>query len=173
MLSKTGRTALLVVIAATSSCRLGESDVVISEFLASNTKGLRDADGETSDWIELHNRGPSAVNLDGWCLTDDATQPCRWRFPAVPIPAGGHLLVFASGKNFASVSEQLHTTFKLKATKDHLALLRPSGRVVHELAPYPDQKSDVSFGLTPTGEQDYLRRPTPGAPNSEALPRER
>jgi hypothetical protein len=171
MLSKTGRTALLVmVIEALLSCRSSESDVVISEFLASNTKGLTDIDGETSDWIELQNRGSVSVNLDGWCLTDDSSQPCRWRFPAVSIAAGGHLLVFASGKNFTSASEQLHSNFKLKATKDYLGLLRPSGSVVHEFAPYPEQKSDVSFGLTHTGEQVYLRHPTPGAPNSEALP---
>ena len=171
MPSKMRRMALLAaIIEALVACGLGKSDVVISEFLASNTKGLRDIDGDTSDWIELHNRGSVAVNLGGWCLTDDSTQPCRWRFPAVQIPAGGYLLVFASGKNFTSVSEQLHSTFKLKATKDHLALLRPSGSVVHELAPYPDQKSDVSFGLTRSGEQAYLRHPTPGAPNSEALP---
>jgi hypothetical protein len=171
MLSKLKRTALLaLVIEALASCKLRGSDVVISEILASNTKGLRDMDGETSDWIELHNRDSAPVNLDGWCLTDSSTEPCRWRFPAVSIPAGGHLLVFASGKNFTSVSEQLHSTFKLKATKDYLALQRPNGGVVHALAPYPDQKSDVSFGLTPAGEQSYLLHPTPGAPNTEARP---
>jgi len=173
MSSRTGRVALLaVVVEALVSCGCSglESGVVISEFLASNTKGLRDVDGETSDWIELHNRGNVAVNLQGWRLTDNPLEPARWRFPAVSIAAGGHLLVFASGKNFTSVSEQLHSTFKLKATKDHLALLRPSGSVAHEFAPYPDQKSDVSFGLTRTGEHAYLRHATPGAPNSEALP---
>lgn len=173
MLSKTGRTALLAVIVealVTCGCSRFGSSVVISEILASNTKGLKDDDGDTSDWIELHNRGAEPVSLDGWCLTDDAHEPCRFRFPAVSIPARGYLLVFASGKNFTSATEQLHTSFKLKATKDYLALARPSGSVAHELAPYPDQKSDVSFGLTPTGKKAYLRHTTPGAPNSEALP---
>ncbi len=45
--------------------------VVISEFLADNDNGLLDADGDSSDWIELHNASDAAVNLDGWYLTDD------------------------------------------------------------------------------------------------------
>ena len=45
--------------------------VVISEFMADNTAGIKDNDGSRSDWIELPNLGSEAVHLDGWALTDD------------------------------------------------------------------------------------------------------
>src|SRR5208283_76120 len=34
------------------------------------------------DWVELCNNDSSPVNLTGWSLTDDATQPGKWYFPA-------------------------------------------------------------------------------------------
>ncbi|HMP08567.1 MAG TPA: lamin tail domain-containing protein, partial [Lacipirellulaceae bacterium] len=46
--------------------------VVIHEFLASNTAGIADEDGERHDWIELKNLGAEAVDLAGWSLTDTA-----------------------------------------------------------------------------------------------------
>jgi hypothetical protein len=146
-------------------CGSSASPVVISEFVASNTSGLRDVDGETSDWIELHNTGTSAVDLEGWCLTDDDRDLGRWCFPAVSLPAQGYLVVFASGKKGEAPGAALHASFKLKATADYLALVRPGGAVAHAFAPYPDQKENVAFGLTAQGTPDYLGAPTPGAPN--------
>src|SRR5687767_9949150 len=75
--------------------RLLADSVFISEFLASNTGGLQDKDGDRSDWIELHNPTSAAVGLENYTLTDDRADLDRWRFPAgVSIPAGGYLVVF-------------------------------------------------------------------------------
>lgn len=139
--------------------------VIISEFVAANGNGLTDKDGDTSDWIELFNATPGAVNLSGWCLTDDPREPQRWCFPEVSLPAQGYLLVFASGKRQPSAGE-LHASFKLKASADYLGLVRPRGSIASEFA-YPDQKQDVAFGLSSTGAQGFLARPTPGAANGE------
>ncbi len=158
----------LMACAALCACTSGQSSVLISEFLAANASGLTDVDGDTSDWIELHNRGKAAVNLEGWCITDSPGQP-RWCFPSLSLPAGGFVVVFASGKRASASDPQLHASFKLKATHDYLGLISPSGAVVNEFAPYPDQKVDVSYGITRTGTHDFQRWPTPGAPNSEAL----
>lgn len=139
--------------------------MVITEFLASNTSGLRDADGETSDWIELHNHTAAAVDLEGWCLTDDRDELRRWCFPSISLRPQGYLLVFASGKTGSSSEAQLHASFKLKASEDFLALVRPGGGIAQAFAPYPDQRENVSFGLTPSGSLGFLEAPTPGAPN--------
>jgi len=40
--------------------------VVISELVAVNPRGARDEDGETSDGIEVWNRGATVVDLKGW-----------------------------------------------------------------------------------------------------------
>jgi len=47
-------------------------DVRITEFMARNNSAFLDEDGESSDWIELHNVSGAAVNLAGWHLSDDA-----------------------------------------------------------------------------------------------------
>ena len=61
------------------------ADVVISEFMASNSRTLADRDGDFSDWIEIHNRGDAPADLTGWYLTDDAADPDQWPFPSVTL----------------------------------------------------------------------------------------
>ena len=66
---------------------------VISEFMAANDTTLADEDGDFPDWIEIHNPDGSEVDLDGYFLTDKASNLDKWRIPAVTIPAGGYLAV--------------------------------------------------------------------------------
>src|SRR5438874_9385706 len=54
---------------------LAVGDPIISEFMADNTTGLVDGNGQRGDWIEIYNPGASAVNLQGWHLTDNAANP--------------------------------------------------------------------------------------------------
>lgn len=140
----------------------------ISEFLALNVGGLTDEDGETSDWIELRNANSFDLTLDGWFLTDDPMDPTKWEFPAVSIPPGGYLLVFASGKDRREVSSFLHANFRLSATGEYLALIRPDGTVAREFTPtFPTQLEDYSYGPTATGEGYFV--PTPLASNGAPL----
>ena len=46
-----------------------QARVIISEFLAVNDKGLKDGNGERSDWIEIHNAGHATVDLTGWTFS--------------------------------------------------------------------------------------------------------
>ena len=124
------------------------TNVVINEFLANNGGGLRDEDLESPDWIELHNTGPAAVNLGGWHLTDNVGNPTKWTFPATNLPAGGYLVVFASGKNRANPGWPLHANFQLDNESGYLALVQPGGTVEHAYSPaYPNQRQNVSYGL--------------------------
>lgn len=138
--------------------------VRVNEFLASNGGGLADEDGDFSDWIEIFNAGTEPVNLDEWFLTDDPAMPTKWEFPTVSIPAGGYLVVFASGKN--RNLPKLHTNFSLGEAGEYLALARPNGVKVTEFAPaYPDQRRDVSYGYDAKGVPAFFTVPTPGGPN--------
>ena len=73
------------------------AEPLISEFLAQNNTGLKDTDGETYDWIEIHNPDSEALNLEGYALTDSEKELDGWKFPKVSLPAGGYLVLFASG----------------------------------------------------------------------------
>ncbi|MBL9176357.1 MAG: CotH kinase family protein [Verrucomicrobiales bacterium] len=126
------------------------SSPVITEFLASNRGGLKDEDGDTSDWIELHNPDRAPVNLEGWALTDTKTDRGLWRLPAVTVPPNGYLVVFASGKNRSVPGLPLHTNFKLDASGEYLALVSPDGETVTSEygEPFRPQFGGVSFGIT-------------------------
>ncbi len=143
--------------------------------MASNDKTLVDDDGAFSDWIEIHNPDTLSLDLNGWYLTDSATNKTKWQFPAVTLPAGGYLVVFASGKNRRNAGGILHTNFSLQARGEYLGLIKPDGETVaFDYGPnFPSQSNDVSYGLTPTasgglGEPGFLSNPTPGAPNDRA-----
>jgi hypothetical protein len=151
--------------------------VVISEFMASNNNGLTDSFGEHSDWIELHNRGDAAQDLNGYFLTDSGTALTMWRFPAVTLNAGGYLVVFASQRDLATAGSELHTNFKLDAAGEYLALVKPDGVTIqHAFSPaFPAQSTDVSYGLSFDNtvgnfEEQPFTTPTPGAANIANAP---
>jgi hypothetical protein len=84
------------------------AQVTLTEFLTANTRGLRDENLEFSDWIEIRNEGSTPVNLLDWTLTDDPARPDLWSLPSTNLPAGGFLLVFASGKDRSLAGRELH-----------------------------------------------------------------
>jgi hypothetical protein len=151
----------------------GEFDgpVIINEFLASNvsTNGLRDEDGQLQGWIELYNRGASAVNLNGWSLTDDPTQPDMWLLPAVTLLPGQYLVVFASGKDRRPTDGgNLHANFKLGATGQYLGLFDaslPRDVATQFIPAYPQQRPNISYGIY-NGAFAYLSNASPGSANS-------
>ena len=152
MPDRTIRTHCALVLAAAAllaRAPLGSTaDPVISEFMADNRESLLDEDGDSSDWLEVHNPGPDAVDLLGWSLTDDAADPGRWDFPARSLEPGGYLIVFASGKDRTPVDGELHTNFRLDAAGEYLALIAPDGSASSEFAPrFAPQREDVSFGV--------------------------
>lgn len=147
--------AALIAVAAAQ----GQDGPRISEFLASNRSGIRDADGERADWIEIVNAGPSPHSLEGWSLTDDPAVPEKWTFPVVTLPANGRLVVFASGKDRRAPGSELHTNFSLSAAGEYLALIAPDGRRASEFAPFPPQQPDVSWGEGAPVETIRLIRP--------------
>lgn len=146
------------------------SEVRIAEFVARNDSGLVDADGDHSDWLELENTSGGAVNLTGWHLTNQAAVPTLWTLPAVTLPAGGRLVVFASGKNRVNPASELHTSFKLDGDGEFLALFQPGGtNVASQFAPaFPAQRADFSYGVARTVTQDRLL--TPDSPGKWLVP---
>ena len=74
-------------------------EIVINELQSLNTNTISDEDGEFADWIELHNSGPTPVNMAGMGISDNVDQLHKWIFPAVILDPSEFLLIFASGKD--------------------------------------------------------------------------
>ncbi len=126
----------------------GFSAPVISEFMADNVTTATDEDGDFSDWIEIHNPDATPVSLDGWYLTDSAGKLDKWTFPALSLPPGGFLIVWASSKDRRVPGAPLHTNFSLAKAGEFLALVRPDGATKEqEFTPaFPPLATDTSYG---------------------------
>jgi hypothetical protein len=122
---------------------------VISEFVASNDRGLEDGDKDRPDWLELYNSGDEPVDLTGWHLTDDADELTKWTFPQVMLGPHDSLVVYASGKDHTDPTQPLHTNFRLRASGEYLGLVEPDGgRVAFDFGEeYPPQYADVAYGF--------------------------
>jgi hypothetical protein len=156
---------LLIIIPITVLAN-NSKKIIINEILAVNSIGLRDADGDYSDWIELHNPGNTTVDLTGWSLTDSKYNPRKWTFSNVSIPAGQYLIVFASGKYLPDLTGELHANFNLSKDGEYLGLIDPEGVISDEYTPtFPVQESDVSYGYY-QGQLTFFEIPTPGAENT-------
>lgn len=77
----------------------GSSNILINEFMSSNSSTIADEDGDFSDWVELYNPTQQDVNLNGWGLSDNISNPFKWILPEVIMKPGEYLLIWASGKN--------------------------------------------------------------------------
>ena len=143
------------------------SDLKITEFLASNSAGLKDQDGAFSDWVEIRNTGLTPVSLLGLGLTDHITKPKKWSFPAVTLDANAYLVVFASSKNRINPLSELHTNFGLSAGGEYLGIYDAAGTtVIYDFTPtFPPQTPDVSYGINSNNEIRFFSPPTPGAAN--------
>jgi hypothetical protein len=118
------------------------------EFCASNDESLVDFEGDSSDWIELHNPTSQAVDLEGWYLTDDLSDLTKWEIPEVSLAPGAYFVVFASGKDLRDPAGELHTSFSLQADGESVALVEPDGQTIaFSYRDYPPQLADISYGV--------------------------
>ena len=132
---------------------------VISEFMASNGSkpppnpsgpgDLVDQDKDSSDWIEIYNPTDERFNISGWHLTDDRNDLTKWEFPdGIWLEPGQFLIVFASGKSRAVAGSELHTNFQLDADNpEYLALVESDGATIAHEYDYPQQLTNISYGL--------------------------
>ncbi|UCD52916.1 MAG: CotH kinase family protein, partial [Phycisphaerales bacterium] len=140
--------------------------VRISEFVARNRLSLEDGNQDSPDWIELHNPGPTGVDLTGYGLSDDPADPMKWTFQQVTIPPHGDLIVFASDSEEPVDPEGgIHTSWRLDGDGESVVLTAPDGvTVVDAILDYPAQCEDLAYGRDMEGNLVFLE-PTSRAIN--------
>lgn len=152
------------------------SSIIITEFLASNSSIFADGNGKYSDWIELYNPTSSSISLSGCYLTDEADKLTKWMFPSsASVPAKGFLVIFASGNAtdattpYIDSKGYIHTSFKLSADGEDVILVDTNGSsIIYSYIDYPEQGTDVSYGLGSNDVVGFFQVPTPGAANGVA-----
>ncbi len=79
-----------------------------------------------------------------------------------------YVVVFASGKNRNSNTNELHTNFRMPVTGGFLALVDPNTNVVSVFNSYPAQQADIAYGrdVVDPNLVGYFPTPTPGSANA-------
>ena len=141
-------------------------ELCINELMPSNAAAFFDENGDTPDWLELHNPGKQAVDASGWSLTDDVEDITRSILPeGTEIPAGGFLLLLADGQDIPG-----HVDFRLSASGGSLGLFAPDGRgqIIH----HGKVQTDFSIARSPDccTETDCLVTDFHGTPGISNVP---
>lgn len=141
----------------------------INEIMASSATGIRDAGGDRSDWIEIHNDGLTSVNLAGYFLTDSKGTPLKWIFPSFSIPAKSYRIVFASSKNTV-IGSEVHTNFALSKGGEFVGLSSPTGAMIDSIS-FGEQETDISYGRNPENFSQWVffGTPSPGTRNGQVF----
>ena len=146
----------------------GSVPVMLNEVLASNHT-VTNANGTTSDWVELYNPSTNALDLSDLSLSNDPNNTRKFVFaPGTMVAPGGYLLVYCDNNLPAGPN---NTGFSLNATDGSVLLFNSpaDGGGLIDGINYGLQAPDFSIGRTPDGKGAWvLNVPTPGGANLAA-----
>ncbi len=156
---------LITIVALFVSLSVTAQSIRINEVVSSNSQHV-DEDGDTPDWLELHNFGTEAISIENWALTDDEADLRQWVFPNITLAPNQYLLIWASKKNRSAVDGELHTNFKISSSSETLILSNAQGTIIDQLTA-ENLRSDTSIGVSiNTSNLVFYSETTPGSQNS-------
>ena len=169
--------SLLVLIVNNSYAQL-----VITEVQSSNSTLTLDLD--EFDWVEIYNSGSTDIDLTGYYMTDDPTNPSKSELSTTTglgqqtnndpvIKAGEYKIVLCSNVDeLRSFYDYFHTSFKLSSNGEEIHLYDPNLNLISSLV-FPAILANQSYGYNAAGELGYFSIPTPelenGSDNFSAL----
>lgn len=143
-------------------------DLRINEVLIKNTSNFEDNYGERSAWIEIFNSAYNKVNIGGCYLTDDLSNPTKYRIPKndpnTSIPTRYFVIFWADGK---TTHGTFHLNFKLDAASRIIALFEGDGKTLIDSVSIPILNENIAYGRESDGNAKWviLEKTTPMATN--------
>jgi len=157
---------LIIILLFFITSSVNAQGLFINEFMASNSSTITDPDfNNYADWIEIYNSGSTFVNLKDYYITDNLSQPQKYKIQNdLIVEAGGYVLIWADDANTGN-----HTNFKLSADGESLGLFGPSLQLIDTIS-YSTQQIDISKGRFPNGTDNWYQfsPATPSSANFEA-----
>ena len=109
--------------------RKAAGPLVINEVCVENYTSYYDEALEYSDWVEIKNISDTSVNLSGYCLTDNLSEPGRYPLSGTMSP--GEVKVILCDKNAAAYTgSRPIAPFSLDSENEQLYLIGPAGEVL-------------------------------------------
>ena len=116
---------------------------------------------QTGDgWVELYNGGEATVDLNLFCLADDAADASPCRLPAAVLAPGAYALIYTGDS-----SGGLSVPFSF-GESDHGTYLYDVTGALYSALTWPVSPGS---GVSVVGKDAYTREPTPGAANSGSI----
>ena len=84
---------------------LFSQNLYLNEIVSSNSSSFFDEDGDSPDWIEIHNPSNNSINLLDFGLSDDYEDPYKWIFPSFTILPNEYSIILASDKDRTEIIE--------------------------------------------------------------------
>ncbi len=151
------------------------AQVVINEFSCSNY--TLNIGGDNEDFIEFYNPGAADVDLGGYYLSDQPSNPDKFEIPAgTTVPAGGYLMVMCSAEGELItnlyVGGNLNTNFKINQCQgESIIFSDPSGAILEQfdyLGNIGTTQADHSWARSVDGGGvwEVCVDPTPNASNA-------
>ncbi|MCC6448379.1 MAG: CotH kinase family protein, partial [Chitinophagaceae bacterium] len=133
-----------------------QGSIVINEILSENKTGVVDEYNDQEDWIELYNTTNETIAMDNVYLSNDVTNPLKWKFPAnTYILPHGYIVAFADKD---TIKKGLHTNFKVSKDADFVSL-STSSFLLDSISLFL-QTTDVSYGRYPNGTGNFQKMNT-------------
>jgi hypothetical protein len=170
-----GNTSSVVVIIRDND---NEPTIYIPELflneICSINNSYPDENNQLDDWIELYNADTSTVNIAGYKITNNLSNPSLFTFPQVSSQttmAPGSFKILWADQN--TTQGALHMNFTLNETSGGtIGLYAQDGETLIDQINYPALLPGTTFGRFLDGNSNWklLFYPTPGAPNSDSIP---
>ncbi len=157
---------LALLFPACALCQSPLDGLYISEVLTSNAIF---ENGESYDFIELHNQSGKRLTLSG--VTVAASKKKSYTFPAgARIDSGAYMLIWCTDEVGKAKSGVVYAGFALAAQQSIITLTDKDGVEIDSLL-LGKQYGNISYGRAgKDGAPAYLASPTPGKRNTAGYP---
>lgn len=132
--------------------------VLINEIMTSNSSSVADMSSgvaEYDDWVELYNRGLTAVDLEGYFLTDNENILNKWAFPSVSIQPDEYLVIWLDGDD--GIQDGLHTNFRLDNGGEEIYLSTPNLNTIDALY-FQNIAENMGYARLPNGTGPFVQQ---------------
>lgn len=144
--------------------------LVINEFMASNATDTADNFGDHDDWIEIYNPGSTTIDVAGWYISDEISEPDKFQITSgtsSTIISPGEYKVFWADKEPEQGAD--HLNIKLSANGEAIILSQASSGTFYvvDSISFGVQSSNISMGRSPDASPTWIffTTSTPGASN--------
>lgn len=141
---------LLSFVLIQSGFSQNQTDIRINEVMTLNSNGPIDNFGHHAPWIEIFNSSYGTVNIAGMYLTNDVSQPKKYRIPSdgrMTLSPQSYLLFYFDGNSEHGV---LHANFRLDSIGT-IILFASNGRTVIDSVTFNFVEVDQVLARTTDG----------------------